>query len=487
MLSSPFPDLSPDFYDQLEEFLNAHPGSTFVDHQASRASILPASFQLPNSPNSVLSSSIYALYLDEKGLKYLQYFQTNVSKLLCLTSAYSPNYFVNTFFSVAIYDEAILNALAAWGGYFMESLVSPENSLKLDSLEVDQLFLSYMEKAKSIISKRYANDPLDKNDRYTLLCFYIIEMGMKICTGDVSDWYKIFTKSHKMLTTNYGGILQLCEDFSYSNDVKWLVLNLQYHDIMSSVTQSKGTLFSMEDYNTLFTQYKILDSGGYGLDPFQGIIQPIYLLLGEIMNAHVTLKSWRSKIEKQISGFEDVSKGSVETRYLRQMRIVYFEDAESTYDRLKERVITCEPSSVQVDLLSRTGKSTLQHHLKLFEIVRNTCKLYMLLHLKQVTPASPEVQLILLQSLVYIESIEDTNIVAALPMLLLICGIACSLPCDRKEMHGTFKKIYSTYKVGNLARVWDVVEEYWRRNPMGTLCIDWADICEENSWSLCMC
>ena len=561
----------------------------------------------------------YATFLDEAGLGYLEFFQTDVAPLLCVTCE-GTNHLVKTFFAVAMYDEGVLNALAAWGGYFRQAGAGGAKE-RVDGCggasgvcvrgargyrqfpDVSR----YMARAHALMRPRAR--PLDKLDRYTLLCFHLIEMGLEICSGDVANWYCVFERMHATLTEGYGGLLQMCDDFGYSNDIKWLASNVQFHDIMLSVTQLRGTLFAMGDYHTLFTKWRILDVGGYGLDPFQGIIQPVYLLLGEVMNVYVRQRerrralspAWEAKREPRLeasrpseghggsfwsSGVQDVllelsewhgesfgpsewhqeprqpsgraksfgpseghlaslepsewhgesfgpSEGHRELRErsgraksfgpseghpaslepsewlealelescvewqeapceslrqalrLRQARLGHFRALDATYRAFDARVTLCRPSAVQMSMIRLPG--TLRLHMGLFEVVRNTCRLYMLLYLRQVQPASPAVQQILLESMELLEALANTTIVAALPMVLLVCGIACLEPSDRRAMAAIYRRVYAQYTVGNVARVWAVVEEFWARNPGGQLCIDWADICEERGWSLSVC
>lgn len=170
---------------------------------------------------------------------------------------------------------------------------------------------------------------------------------------------------------------------------------------------------------------------------------------------------------------------------LRQARVCHFRALDATYRAFDARVALCRPSAVQMSMIRLP--EALRLHMGLFEVVRNTCRLYMLLYLRQVQPASPPVQQILLESMELLEALADTTIVAALPMVLLVCGIACLEPSDRRAMAAIYRRVYAQYTVGNVARVWAVVEEFWARNPGGQLCIDWADICEERGWRLSVC
>ena len=59
--------------------------------------------------------------------------------------------------------------------------------------------------------------------------------------------------------------------FDCSNEIKWLLSDIQYHDILSLNTFQKGTMLPMEEYNSVFKEAKILELGNYGLDPFKDV------------------------------------------------------------------------------------------------------------------------------------------------------------------------------------------------------------------------
>lgn len=405
-------------------------------------------------PISSTPSSTFNLYLDETGLKYLHYFENKVAHLLSI-SPHSSNYFLKTFFTISITNECLLNALAAWGALFHEDG---------DIHTVNE----YLNRAKSLVQV-----PQQKYDYLITLAYYMIALGIQICSGDVRNWYFYFNKCGELLQ-QYGGVFKFLKDFDYSNDAKFLVANFQIHDIMSSSTLSKGTICSMNSYNDIFKINKLLELDNYGIDPYQGCIQPIFLILGEIMNVNVELRQEWKEIFDQLDNMVDVS----------YQRLKIFKKVDEKYQELLNKINFCKPIDSQLKLLT---PDAVYHHLKLFELHKLTCKIYILLYIKQTQPISSEIQYLLLTSFDLLEQLSESSLVSSLNMPLLICGICSCYKFDRMKLDSIMNRVYSRYKVGNVKKIWDVIKESWRRNPKGKTCVDWIDICNDFGWKLSVC
>lgn len=430
----------------------------------------------------ILSSplSTFSLYLDEAGLRLMDFYENRVARLLCV-SPESSNYFLKTFFTAALTEPALMHALAAWGGVFLDGKDS--NGVK-----------HHVGRAGELIRTTYLNqNKLDSHGTYVAMCYYLIHMGIDICSGDVSHWYKLFNECTNLLNQR-GGIVQFCRENHFSNDSKWLISNFQFHDVLSSATIKRGTSCDIEDYRSLFNN--CFDMGSYGVDPYQGCIQPIFLLLGSIMNSSVELNEERDRlseerdrITKELSAHGERDAGSASQDAHRQLtlrRIAYCNAVEARYNKHVSEIHYCTPNASQISHISH-DRSEVDLHLTLFELYRLTCHIYLLLYIKQTQPLACEVQLHFMSSLAYIESLMDSKLVPLLPMLLLICGMCCCNEYDRSQVRTLFERVLATYTVGNMGRVWEIVQEAWRRNPNGDVCVDWGDICDEFGWQLSVC
>ncbi|ODV81320.1 uncharacterized protein CANTADRAFT_24308 [Suhomyces tanzawaensis NRRL Y-17324] len=413
------------------------------------------------TPMLVQPSSSFNLFLDDKGLVYLNYFESNVANLLSV-SPRSSNYFLKTFFTLAVSNESILNALAAWGALFH----SDANH---------EIVNKYLQR-----SKDYANKSLlNKYDYFVTLAYYLINIGIQVCSGDTKNWHTIFNKCCDLLGA-YGGVRKFIKDFNYSNDCKFLLANFQFHDVMSSETLTNGTRCLLSNYNDIFQTKNSSGDEEYGIDPYQGCIQPIVLLLGEIMNCYAKVKSATTELNKELNSGEAKNIVQIHSR-----RLNHYEVIDQFHYELANKVRYCEPLKSQLDQLPTEEEK--EKHLKLFELYRITSKMYLALYFKQLQPNSSEVQNLLLSSLKIIDELIETYMKGAFNMSLLICGISCCNEYDRMILDKKFQKIYSSYKVGNVKRIWHIVKESWRRNATGGVCIDWIDICNDFGWKLSLC
>lgn len=490
------------------------------------SNILRSSSQAEFSSNILISpSSSFSLFLDEPGMVYLNFFENNVANMISI-SPRSSNYFLKTFFSTSITNEIISNALAAWGALFYSK------NAELGIVN------HYFNKAKSLVNE----NPTDKYDYFITLTFYLISMGVQVCSGDTKNWYIIFNKCVALLK-RYGGVVKFLHDFNYSNDCKFLIATFQFHDVMSSETLANGTTCSMNSYNDLFKINRVLESDNYGIDPYQGCIQPIYLLMGEIMNTYVDIKAKSKVLLEKLNTFDILDTSEVDfptsdsrsqddlvdshrnssyelsnfasnnlnthdfstfessipniepqpsnkpsnnetSLTLDTLRLNHFKNVDEKYFELKNKISCCNPIESQLQHLSTVEERNL--HMKLFELYKITCEMYLLLYIRQTQPISTEIQNHLLNSFTLIEELSNSNLIGSLNMSLLICGISCCNRYDRMKLKRLIDFVYSKYRVGNVKRIRDIVEESWRRNLNGNICIDWLEICNDYGWKLSM-
>ncbi|KAK6456127.1 putative transcriptional regulator [Scheffersomyces xylosifermentans] len=405
----------------------------------------------PSPTNSIIFNPFR--HLDETGNYFLDGFINKVARKLCIGPDTS-NYFLKTFYQLAEEDKSISYALAAWGGLFVENYSTSSKE--------------FMRKACVSIAERFRDfNNLTKKDIYLLLNFFLIGVGIQVCAGDVSKWNILFKKCIEVIQKN-GGLNAICQMFDYSNDIKWLISDVQFHDIMSSRAFTRGTILPMEEYNNIFKTNKILELGNYGLDPLQGCIQPIYLLLGEILSKASQLKERKAYIN------------------LREYRLEYYAEVEQEYQSLKEKIRTCQPNINQMSVIIH-DRNEVELHLTLFEVISYTCQLCMNYQIKHLPASSYEMQTILVNALNCVDILVGTKMTSALSLSMLLCGITCCTPNDRAEMDQRLATVVRTYKVANLRRIVDIIHEVWTRNQDGNICVDWIDVCEEKNWDLSVC
>ncbi|CCE88695.1 Piso0_001472 [Millerozyma farinosa CBS 7064] len=414
-----------------------------------------------------------SLHLEEDGLCYLDYFEQEVARFMCIGPRDS-NYFIKTFFTVASSEEPVAYALAAWGGVYF-------NGFSNEKVQ------SYKKKAYDLVKKRYLeNTNLDSYGYYSAFCYFLIAIGAEISSGDVSQWYDLFQQCTDLLK-RYGGLAKFCKDFFFSNDVKWLVSYFQHHDIMSSVALLNGTSCSMDKYNTLFKEYRLLETGNYGLDPVQGCAQPVFLILGEIMNAKVQFKMARDNLADEIQAVISRNSSSFDKRDVLRRQLNLHEEIDRRTTELVKQLNEVAPSKSQISILAESPEEDLESHLTLFELYRQVSHIYLALYIKRVQPCSSEIQLLLMKSLDAIDELIDTRLVTSLHMSLLICGVTCGNDLNRDRIRQFLDRVYERHKSGNLIRVREIIEEAWIRNKKGDFCVDWVEICKDFGWKVSIC
>lgn len=438
-----------DFYGKLEY-------SHKLEQYMNIASLLPKISVEPTSP--------FQLLLDEKGMRLLHYFQNEVVKTICILPQAHQNHFYSTYMSVAVHDEGMMNLLAAWGALFLEGPNSDN-------------FRYRITKADQVARRTYSGKVLGDRDKFNMMCYYLNLAGLGVCSGDTSDWYELLQNCVSKLK-EFGTIADFLKRFNHLNEARWIVSNIQYHDVMSSVSLKYGTMIGMDEYSLLFEDE---NDFSYGVDPLQGCIHPVFLLLGEIMNVNSSLRRSRQKIEEALETLQYDPQAGGNLHQLQGERMQHYIRASKEGSRLMTNINECEPKSNQQCFLDH---SDLENHLTLFEAFRNTCKLYVLLYIQETQPRASEVQLILLDTFKLIDLLINCNLRPAIGMVMLICGICCCYPVDRLEMQRKFAKLHASYKVVNLDKVRHIVEQSWVANPDGNINIDWPDLCEKIGWKL---
>ena len=414
--------------------------------------------------------------LDSQGLHFLEFFKIKVSTLITV-GPQSSNYLLKTFIPLAVNSEPIQYALASWGGMFIDGKPNIHN------------YQVYMVKASKLLLMDYdMSTVFSKKDFFVILGFFLIAMSIEICSGDVSRW-ETFLEQCKNLIIRQGGIIKILHDFHFSNDIKWMISNLQFHDILSSGTYLNGSIL-MDEYKTVFRTGKLLETDNYGIDPYQGCNQPIYLLLGDIVSENVIIKQKRKQLQADLHKLHDdksQNPSSFDTHcnsFSSKLRITYYEYINSSVKNLREEVEKCQPHELQISL--GLSQDELEAHLSLFNLIKYSCEL-LLLQIEMIPPSSYKLQAILMHALDHINSIIDTRMIPCLGFPLLMCGMVAYKKQDQEVMKRQIEKLMQTYFVGNMEKIYCIIKEAWKMNTDGNLCFDWAEIANEKGWLLFSC
>lgn len=248
--------------------------------------------------------------------------------------------------------------------------------------------------------------------------------------------------------------------FNYSNGIKRLISHFQFHDIVSSHALLRGTMYPIEEYRAV-----LLEDPNYGIVPLQGIAAPVYCLIGEVGNLKVQLRKQWAMIEEQVrAGGENAH----------ELRIDYYEELEEVTEIFANIIDGVAPWQYQLDLI-KLDQEECEIQMGLFDLYLYICRVQFDLSIKQVPPASPSQQLLLMKAVKLIDFLLSTKVRASLSLLLLVCGTMCVTQVDRDDMINRFRNQLNQYQIGNFQHVEELVEYAWTRNPCGIECMDCSD------------
>lgn len=447
------------FKDDLTTFqleLEEQRGTELLEEQIAQ---LKEEFQI----SSDLCTNYYSIYssnLDPEGLRYLDIYKERYCIFISI-GLDSLNYFLKTFMALATTNESILYAVTAWGGFYHE-LGKPKGDFYRP--------LMYMQKAAKLMCNQIGENlrPKNKEDFFVLFAFYLIFIGIEVCTGDVRNWGG-FLRQCLQLIRSWGGLAKVSEMFEHSNDIKWLISDFQFHDLLSSNALVKGTMYLIDEYRAVLPEDE-----KYGIDPLQGTVGPIYHLIGEIGNAKVELRRKWAEIEHYMA---------TDGQMANQMRNDHYEEVERISQEFNTKINNISPLKSHLDLLELNPRE-FDIQMGLFELYVCVCRMQLATTINQIPPSSVHQQHLFMKALKLVDFLLPTKVKVSLSLLLLMCGITCVTQHDREEMIQRFRKHLNQYEIGNFQRIEELVEEAWARNPHGHQCIDWAELGQEKGWNL---
>lgn len=409
----------------------------------------------------------FNFFMDSKGAAFVEHFESKVSGTLTVSPSTS-NYFSKTYLQLANIDESIGHAIASWGAFYVHQ--HEHEDVK-----------HHLRKAMVVIAKRFPRTlELTKYDIFTLLCFYLIVLGTFVCQGDVRLWWSCFKECHEIIKKS-NGLIELCLELHFSNDIKFLISNFFYHDVMASDSFLHGPLILVEKYRALFTD-SFFDSL-YGIDPLQGCLNPVYLLLAEELEVFAVIEARQKRLDDLLGGELDLDDENV-SREFDIIRAQHFKFCEEMINQIEQKLLKCEIDHRMLEYV--TENEAILHKL-VFDLFMHVCTMYWALFIKKILPKSCEVQLTLMKLVDGIEKLVDTGMVVVLCLPLLLASTASYAQHDRRKLEKLTLEIIDKCPVQNVHRAWVVIQKCWERNPEGDKMVNWAEVCRELDWHLCVC
>lgn len=411
-------------------------------------------------------SSLPSLCLDRQGLFYLDYFLSRLSGILAISFDHT-NYFKKLFYLLARHEETFTYIVAAWGAIYCKDRT------------LDDEVQKYLDKGINKFQILFGNKT-NGFDYYFQMCFYLIISELNVCIGELRQWRVYFDKICELIN-EYGGLQKLCEDFNYSHEIRFMISNLQYNDIMSSTSFAHGTAFPTTEYEVIFSHPNFIKYElSYGIDTLQGCHQKVLILLGEIMNHKVILSDQLLILESMEKSTPD---GMI--KYLAAKKD-YYKLIDKYATELQSRIENVLPNHQVLESI-RDNQMEYDVYYNTYLLYKKCCWIYWYLYIKQITPNNYQVQEVMLECLELIDELipSKMNIILCYP--LLICGLAAFEPNDRLFIEDRVEKVKHLSPVNNLDKCWIILEKIWELNPNGGVIVDWAGICLELGWELNVC
>ncbi|QFZ25591.1 putative uncharacterized transcriptional regulatory protein [Clavispora lusitaniae] len=394
---------------------------------------------LARSPTLPLS---YALSDAENN--HFEYFCTLVAPKMAIVPK-NINPFFHTCLQLAIRDPAVLQCLVGWGSIFRDRL---SKSWTLASAPCTRNS-PFVQESLAILATRDVTDP--QSFISSLFCFAIL-MCIEISIGDTDAWSRYLSRSYDLLN-QMGGFKVLA---NYSMEGKILAQNFAYFDILASQSNENGTFYPVDQYYELF---HMRDTES--LDPMQGCVRPLVLILGEVINLINTSKSFITA---------DVTEANMHE----------FNEVLQKAETLEEKVnnASVDPSDYQI----LAKHDNIENHFTMFALYQMIIRLYIKQSLKRLPPIVPEIQVLLRQALNCLEELIETPLSVCLSFPLLVAGISSVGESDRDWVLEKIGIIVDKYQFDNTKKVEVVLRQVWKENRNGTCCVDWFRITKSFGW-----
>lgn len=379
--------------------------------------------------------------LDAIGLRLYDYYQHKLSGIISIVPPES-NHYTKVFLPMAVSNPGILYSIIAWSAFYIGGDLENEGN-------------KYMEKTLTYLKQtpiRSENDSIQRLANLLILC------GAEICKGDVKKWPVYLQWSSQLIKDN-GGL----KNFKKDRDRQWLISSFIYHDVLASSTSERGTYFPTEDYDEyLNDRLKVRE-----LDPLQGIVKPLFNILGEIST--LAVKSKQLLHNDEHSHFNDHDTYN-------SLMIIMKESSE-----LENKINSSKPDPIFLELFSAED---LEIQLTLFELFQLTAKLHLRQSVLRLNPSSLESQFILYELLKCLDIVLKSYAECSLCFPLFIAGMNCITQKDRDSMLDRFNDLSTRYSFKNVTKVKMIMEQVWLIDPNGTKCVDWYEIVKKLGWDL---
>lgn len=409
--------------------------------------------------------------LDTTGIMFLENYVTNLA--MSHLDIGNNQFFLHHALSQASEDPAILYCLVAWGGMF---LVGRNNE---EANKYTNRSFKLVEEKKEKLSLRFTG--FDNQENLKLLLFYGLFQCAEISTGDVNRWFQMLLQSKELLK-KYGDLKQFMKANKSSKVAKWIISNVFYHDVLCTRTLDYGTVISINEYKDVFNDPSYLEDNDYGLDPFYGLSQNLYLILGEVANYRKMMKNSRLpfKFESDNGLSDTISESN------------YKQTEESWFQIFDWQILNCKPPSEKVELLTK-DKSDMklwEHHLTWYELTQIALRIYIRINFKETEYDDKEIQQLKEKGIKLFDVLIGTKLQTLLGFALLMLGVTSVTRKSRDQMQKMYNRLLNSYEILNVRVCWEIIQLIWKKyddcvQKNERHYIDWPEVVNAMGWNCC--
>lgn len=397
--------------------------------------------------------SLPVLLLDEDGIYSLSYYHNKVSDILTFSDN-CQNFFTSFYLNLAYHEESFLYVISSWGALYS----GKDNVCKHNFTKAITKFEENFNSGSSA-------------DIYFKICFNCVLVGFYACIGDTTAGYKIFEQTSDLIR-ELGGLKKFAELFHFTNEVRFMISNIQYCDLMHTTSHKKGTIFTVDEYREVYNCSKFIEAElVYGIDNLQGIHLPIYVIYMDLINLKVRINNLLYQLQLE----EDDT-------LIIGLKSELFDIYSKEVKYLEVELETTQPNYLLLDTVEEETSRT--NYLNVFYLYKATCELYIKLYIMKTTPTSPIIRELFSKVMSGIDSLTHTKYCCVLCLPLLMCGVCAASDSAKKRVHSKIEQLTKLSPVLNNQKSWKLITKAWDLNPTDEKVIDWADIAEDFGWKL---
>lgn len=408
--------------------------------------------------------------LDSTGKLFLENYVTNLA--MNQLDIGNSQFFLQFALSQASNDPAILYGLVAWGGMFLVGRSNEEaNKYFNKSMKLGQKRIQLLKDSDS-------NSKFNNTERVNLLLLYCLLTCADISTGDVTRWFQMLLQCKDILS-DYGGLKQFIHENKNSKVANWILSNIFNHDLLCTRTLDYGTVFSIYEYKDVFTSQKSQQNNDYGLDPFYGLSQNLYLLLGEVAN--------NRKVAKNSLKFTLVDGLRKETDATHSKKT-----EDSWFQIFDSQILHCKPAPEMLSLLMQQDSEgkLLEYHMTWYELTQISMRIYIRISFRAIEFDDKEIQTLRSHGIKLFKILVGTKLQTLLGLSLLMLGMTSISEEQRIGFEEIYDGFLKNYQILNVRVCWEIIKQVWkdydnRVSKNEKRYVDWSEIVKTMGWNCC--